>query len=161
MRAVLVPLDGSKLAERVLGAVRQLVGPDGPELTLLQVVAPVNAVHLDRVVRTGPGRTLEGRRRRARRYLQQVSERLARRGVRASVRVRAGDPATEILRAAPEERADLIAMSTHGRTGVRRVLLGSVAEAVVRRASRPVLLVRGRAWRTRRRGSRARTRRSG
>jgi len=161
MRTVLVPLDGSKLAECVLAAVGRHVGPDGPRIVLLQVVAPVNPVHLDRVVRTGPGRTLEARRRRAGRYLARVSERLARRGLRTRVVVRAGDPATEILRAAPAERADLIAMSTHGRTGLRRVLLGSVAEAVVRRASLPVLLVRGAAMRAVRRGTPRRSRRAG
>ncbi|MBI2162012.1 MAG: universal stress protein [Candidatus Rokubacteria bacterium] len=161
MRTVLVPLDGSRLAERALAAARQLVAHDESVLVLLQVVAPVNPVHLDRVVRTGPGRTLAARRRRAGRYLEKVRERLARRGVRARIRVRAGDPATEILRAAPAERAGLIAMSTHGRTGVRRVLLGSVAEAVVRRAPLPVLLVRGAARRASRRRTRARTRRAG
>jgi nucleotide-binding universal stress UspA family protein len=75
--------------------------------------------------------------------------------------MRAGDPATEILRAAPVQRAGLIAMPTHGRTGLRRVLLGSVAEAVVRRSPLPVLLVRRAARRARRRKTRARARRAG
>ncbi len=140
MRTVLVPLDGSRLAERVLGAVRRLVRPDGP-----------------RVV--GSGRTLAGRRR-AGRYLARVRERLERRGLPARVVVRAGDPATEILRVAPAEQAGLIAMSAHGRTGLRRVLLGSVVEAVVRRASLPVLLVRAAAMRGARRRTSARARRA-
>jgi nucleotide-binding universal stress UspA family protein len=50
-----------------------------------------------------------------------------------------GDPATEIVRVANEESADLIVMSTHGRSGLTRVLMGSVAELVVRRAACPVL----------------------
>ena len=50
-----------------------------------------------------------------------------------------GDPATEIVRVAKDEGVDLIVMSTHGRSGLTRVLMGSVAELVVRRASCPVL----------------------
>ena len=51
-----------------------------------------------------------------------------------------GDPATEIVRVAKAERADMIVMSTHGRTGLSRVLMGSVAEKVVRRAPCPVVI---------------------
>lgn len=50
----------------------------------------------------------------------------------------AGDPASEIVRLAESENVDLIVMGTHGRTGLRRLLMGSVAEAVVRRAKCPV-----------------------
>jgi len=50
-----------------------------------------------------------------------------------------GDPATEIVRLAEDEKIDLIVLSTHGRTGLKRLLMGSVAEAVVRRAPCPVL----------------------
>ena len=50
-----------------------------------------------------------------------------------------GDPATEIVRLAEQERVDLIVMATTGRTGLRRVLMGSVAEAIVRQATCPVL----------------------
>jgi nucleotide-binding universal stress UspA family protein len=53
-----------------------------------------------------------------------------------------GDPAEEILRLAERERADLIVMSTHGRTGLSRMLMGSVAESVVRRAPCPVLTLK-------------------
>jgi nucleotide-binding universal stress UspA family protein len=53
-----------------------------------------------------------------------------------------GDPATAILHVAQERRCDLIAMGTHGRTGLRRLLMGSVAERVVREASCPVLTVK-------------------
>jgi nucleotide-binding universal stress UspA family protein len=61
--------------------------------------------------------------------------------VRAERRLEVGDPATEILRVAAELPADLIVMGTHGRTGLGRLLLGSVAELVVRRAACPVLTV--------------------
>src|SRR5579875_1242684 len=63
-------------------------------------------------------------------------------GVRAERFVREGDPAGEILRAAQFTNADLIVMGTHGRTGLARLLAGSVAERVMRRAPCPVLTVR-------------------
>lgn len=63
-------------------------------------------------------------------------------GVEALPLLRTGDPATKILEAAAEEQADLIVMTTHGRSGVGRWVLGSVAENVLRRADRPVLMVR-------------------
>ena len=61
--------------------------------------------------------------------------------VRAERRLEVGDPATEVLRVAAELPADLIVMGTHGRTGLGRLLLGSVAEQVMRRAACPVLTV--------------------
>jgi len=57
-------------------------------------------------------------------------------------RVTVGDPASEIVNVAKEENVDLIVMSTHGRKGISRLLMGSVAELVVRRAHCPVLTVR-------------------
>jgi len=62
--------------------------------------------------------------------------------VRAERRLAEGDAVEEILRVAQEANADLIVMGTHGRTGLRRLLMGSVAEQVVRRASCPVLTVK-------------------
>ncbi len=60
-------------------------------------------------------------------------------GVAFEHRLLTGDPATTIVRLANEERVDLIVMGTHGRTGIVRVLMGSVAETVVRRAECPVV----------------------
>jgi nucleotide-binding universal stress UspA family protein len=57
-------------------------------------------------------------------------------------RLLVGDPASEIVQLAADEGVDLIVMGTHGRTGLRRLLMGSVAEAVVRRASCPVLTLK-------------------
>jgi nucleotide-binding universal stress UspA family protein len=62
--------------------------------------------------------------------------------LRVEYRVADGDPASEIVRLAKELPADLVVMATHGRTGLRRLLMGSVAEAVVRRASCPVLTLK-------------------
>jgi nucleotide-binding universal stress UspA family protein len=78
----------------------------------------------------------------AARYLDSVRRRLGRRGVRTRMLVRAGDPVEEILACARAERVALVAMSTHGRSGLRRALFGSVAQGVLRRVPVPILLVR-------------------
>lgn len=57
-------------------------------------------------------------------------------------RLTMGDPASEVIRIAHEEKADMIVLGTHGRTGMMRLLMGSVAEAIVRRAPCPVLIYR-------------------
>jgi nucleotide-binding universal stress UspA family protein len=90
-------------------------------------------------------RSLIDDRERARRYLDGVKRKLARRSMRSRVIVKTGDPIAEIVKCARVERVDLILMSTHGRSGIRRALMGSVAENVVRRVSVPILLVPARA----------------
>jgi nucleotide-binding universal stress UspA family protein len=139
---VLVPLDGSKLAEAALGAAQRIAGRDATDMLLLSVVARVNPAPLlrDEAI---PRRRLEARYKKAGGYLEAVRRRLERRGVRSRVLVRSGDAAEEILACARAERVRLIAMSTHGRSGLRRALFGSVAEGVLRRAAVPILLVRG------------------
>jgi nucleotide-binding universal stress UspA family protein len=139
---VLVPLDGSRLAETAIGAAERISGRDANDMVLLSVVAPVNPAPLlqDESI---PRRTLESRYSKAGRYLDAVRQRLGRRGMRARVLVRSGDPAEEIVACARAERVGLIAMSTHGRSGLRRALFGSVAEGVIRQAPVPILLVRG------------------
>jgi nucleotide-binding universal stress UspA family protein len=64
------------------------------------------------------------------------------RGVRVTTEARHGDPVKELVAAARDAGADLIAMTTHGRSGVGRLLFGSVAEAVLRQANVPVLMMR-------------------
>ena len=75
-------------------------------------------------------------------YLSGIAAALSGRGVRVQVRVSRGTPVQEILAATRESGADLIAMTTHGRSGLRRLVVGSVAEGVLRRADSPVLLLR-------------------
>jgi nucleotide-binding universal stress UspA family protein len=85
---------------------------------------------------------VEGRLAEAREYLAPLATQLAARGVRARTEVRRGDPVLEIAAVAAEVGADLIAMTTHGRSGLGRALFGSVAEAVLRRVEIPVFLMR-------------------
>ena len=80
--------------------------------------------------------------REAREYLAPVAADLRGRGVRVTTEARHGDPVKELVAAARDAGADLIAMTTHGRSGVGRLLFGSVAEAVLRQANVPVLMMR-------------------
>src|SRR5262245_66633328 len=75
-------------------------------------------------------------------YLLPFTAELRANGIRVTTDVRRGEPVDEILAAARESRADLIIMTTHGRTGFARILFGSVAEGVLRHADVPVLLMR-------------------
>jgi nucleotide-binding universal stress UspA family protein len=139
-RRVLVPLDGSPVAESIIPFILDIAGPLDMEIVVLRVVTPV-------VVQVGapvPGvitEELAARTTEARDYLSTIAAELWGRGVRVQLRVRAGTPVKEILAAARECAADLIAMTTHGRSGLRRLVFGSVAEAVLRLADIPVLLM--------------------
>lgn len=135
---LLVPLDGSGLAERALGVAGQIADRD----------AKIVLVRAAELPRSGPGRarswtTVVDREglHAATEYLHRVASVLTATGLRVQQDARCGDPAEQILTAAVEHDADLIVMVTHGRTGPARWWLGSVADAVVRRADRPVLLV--------------------
>lgn len=138
---ILVPLDGSPVGERALSYLERVAGRAGSEVLLLQVVASVNPAPLVPKYGPSPVEVLETRRQRAEAYLERVRRGLQRRGITARVMVRSGDPAEEILACASTQGADLVLMSTHGRSGVRRVLMGSVAESVLRKSSLPVLLI--------------------
>ncbi len=139
---ILVPLDGSAGAEEILPFVERIAGPAGAEVCLVRVVEPVSAVAaLGAGGVVGPD-ALFLRQLEAKKYLADVAHRLEARGLRVRTVLGLGTPATEIGETARAEKADLIAMTTHGLTGVRRALFGSVAEAVLRAASVPVLMIR-------------------
>lgn len=140
-RTILIPLDGSPLSERVLHHLDHVLPSPPADLVLLQVVGPSHAGMLVRGDDAAAYSSMLDQRDHARRYLKRVQRRLARRDVRSRLLVRTGDTATEIVKAAREERVDLILMSTHGRSGIRRALMGSVAESVLRSAPVPSLLI--------------------
>ncbi|MFO7893622.1 MAG: universal stress protein [Longimicrobiales bacterium] len=144
IQRVLVPLDGSELAEAILDPAARLARQTGASLVLLRVMdprLPTDAPYLPATVEGTEARFQE-RRTEARDYLDRVAERLRGEGVEvADVEVREGSAAPTILEQAGEG-ADIVAMATHGRGGLRRWLLGSVSDKVLRGADRPVLIVR-------------------
>jgi nucleotide-binding universal stress UspA family protein len=140
-RRALVPLDGSPVAEAILPFILEIAGPLDLEVVLLRVLVPVPPDVFE-----GSGafvvEDVAERRADAEEYLAPLAVELSNKGVRVSTRVRRGDPATEIVNGAHDAGADLIAMTTHGRSGLGRLVFGSVAEAVLRHARLPVFLMR-------------------
>jgi len=145
---VLVTLDGSEQSEAVLEPLRDLVGPLGAELVLLRVANSNDYVrpHGDQcdVCRSARSRGEEPDIEpvRVRRYVEKVADRLRVDGLRVEAEMHIGHPASIIARVAQARDVDLIAMATHGRGGLKRVVLGSVATDTLKRASVPLLLVR-------------------
>jgi nucleotide-binding universal stress UspA family protein len=141
-RRILVPHDFSRHADRALALAVALARGGRAALTVLHVVSPVGLARGFPPAATlrAPG-TAEIARLRAR--LERRAARAAgRRRVAIACEVVVGDPERDILAAA--RHADLVVMGTQGLTGAERLLIGSVAEAVVRRATVPVLTVRPR-----------------
>ena len=138
-RRAIVPLDGSPFAESVLPLVRDIASLVDMEIVLLRVVEPEPMPVFDETLRTLT-RELVTRRESAEEYLAAIAVDLRNRGARVDALVCRGEVAKEILRVTRVTGADLIIMCTHGRTGIRRVVMGSVAETVVRGARVPVLL---------------------
>lgn len=138
---VLVPIDGSELSKRALE--HALTAYPDAAVTVLHVVDPVDAVY--RAEASGPveaERWVEAARESADALLADARERAAARGVDVDTEIRIGKPVREIVELADESDVDHIVVGSHGRTGAARLVLGSVAESVVRRSSVPVTVVR-------------------
>lgn len=139
---VLVPLDGSELAEAVLPFVEKVAGPLDAEIVLLRVVEPLSAGEVRASAGVVAPDAYLAREWDAKEYLADIDRRLAGKGIRVLRRLQVGRAAEEILTAIEGSGADLVAMTTHGRSGVGRLLFGSVAEAVLRGSPVPVLMMR-------------------
>jgi nucleotide-binding universal stress UspA family protein len=135
IRSILVPLDGSAIAERGLWSARTLARETGAALWLLRAV-PLGGSSKD--AGASERRLIQ----QARDYLAAQQEALAGEGFTVQIEVLPGEPAPAILFAREAHDIDLISICTHGYTGIRHVLLGSVAEAVLQRAPVPVLITR-------------------
>ena len=143
-RRVLVALDGSNLAERALEAAAVLGSMDGATFELVQAIDPLPvavSIYLPHTVELVED-AVEAEAERAGAYLERVRRALQHKGYDASTLVISdAEPARAILRHAEASGAHLIALGTHGRRGLGRVVLGSVADTVLRGASCPVLIV--------------------
>jgi nucleotide-binding universal stress UspA family protein len=141
---VLVPLDGSKLAECVVEHVKSIAtGCQVPTVVLLRVVEPIGLRgYLPRGMAEDTYRDAkETAEIQAKNYLNQMAERLKAEGIAVETDIADGLPADEILSYAEGKEVDLIVMSTHGRSGVSRWFSGSVVEKVVSQSLIPVLVV--------------------
>ncbi len=135
-KSIMVPLDGSKLAEVILPEIEKVASCMRARLVLLRVcrahVFPGKDPTMAEVEVV----------REAEEYLNNIAAQLTAKGLEVEIHVRYGDVAEEILTHGRRNDIDLIAMSTHGRSGLGRWLLGSVAEKILRHSEKPVLLLR-------------------
>lgn len=142
---IVIPLDGSHLAERALPPAEELARLTGAALHLVRAV---DATQLSlqgygvypMALQGGAPELLAEEERAARNYLDRMAARLTKRGLSAATDLLEGFAPREIV--GMTRAGDLIVMATHGRGGMARWFLGSVAEDVIRRASVPVLLIR-------------------
>jgi nucleotide-binding universal stress UspA family protein len=143
--SIVVPLDGSPLAERILPTVSNWARALDVEVTLIRAFEfPASAYYGSEDDLPDYDAFREGARKEAADYLKEKEGALVREGVRTvSIQTLEGPAAVEIISFAQTAPRALIAMSTHGRSGVRRWMLGSVTEKVVRHGADPVLVVRG------------------
>jgi len=138
-KKILVPLDGSELAEKALKHAHTLAQSLHAEIVLLRVIVfitrdydviPMEGAVSDEVIAD------------AKRYLERAAGDLRRLGLKVTTQVNSGHVADTIIDYSEKHEVDLIVMSTHGRTGPARWLIGSVADRVVHGGQVPVLLVR-------------------
>ncbi len=136
---ILVPLDGSRLAEQALPHAAIHAAKFEAEIRLLMVLSPLPEPSMG-----GRGMVLsaeEASARVAKDYLEGVAAELRQQGLQVQTEILEGKPYVRVVRYAEENGIDLIIMSTRGQSGLSRWLLGSVTDRVVRGATVPVLLV--------------------
>jgi len=146
---ILVPLDGSKVGEAALPCVYDLIAKLVPtvnvEITLIQVLSSLShyiaaGEETTRVPYTA--QELEKMKEHALLYLQRIEEEMKKIGVATRTVAVVGDAADEIIKEATRMNADIIAMSSHGRSGLSRWAFGSVTDKVLRGGQRPVLVIK-------------------
>ena len=148
-KMIVVPLDGSELAEMVLPHVEMLVKEctEEAEIVILQVCEPLQS----KLSGMGPGGNIviprlakqaeEACKEQAVEYLAGVEKRLKEKGFKVRTELKVGSPGEEILDYAANNPVDLIAMASHGRTGISRWAYGSVTSQVLRGIATPILVV--------------------
>jgi len=139
-KKILVPLDGSELAEKALDHAEKLAETFDAEIILFQVVPLVHIYGAPELVM--PLIVDDKQKEAAEGYLTNLAGKLKKRGLRVTAKLKIDmHVAAEIIDFAKESGADLIVMCTHGRSGITRWVLGSVAHKVLTRAETPILLV--------------------
>ena len=142
LTTIVTPLDGSELAERVLPYVEEMASILSLEVLLVRVVRIEYPSYYYTEVAARLPDFSEDMVREAERYLKGVSNTLQDKGLTVETRVLRGAAAPALLNLAQETPRNLIAMTTHGRSGLNRWMMGSVAEALIRGSGDPVLVVR-------------------
>ena len=143
-KTILIPLDGSARAEAIIPHAEHLAEMDGGTLVFLQVVepAPVIAGPYDARPLTPDPEDLASQLSQIEQYLAGWVAHFEAKGISARYRVAHGPVVEMIIETAGREASDLVAMASHGRSGLTRVFYGSVAAGVLQQIDRPLLLIR-------------------
>lgn len=144
-KEILVPLDGSKRAETILTHVEELAQNFKAEIIFLEVVKPevvYTSVYSGVLDIELQQKIIDEKVKGAKSYLSGLEGEFREKGISARSLVEIGSVVQTIIRVAERENADLIALASHGRTGLSHVFYGSVAAGVLHRVDRPLLLVR-------------------
>lgn len=139
---ILICLDGSELSEQSLPyAIEQAVKFQS-HIVLLNVVENLIAGTADNKITTSDlDELMKREREKSEKYLKDVSMNLDKRGIHTSAVITEGSAGETIVEYAKENKVDLICLATHGRSGLERVVLGSVAEYVIRNSKKPILII--------------------
>jgi nucleotide-binding universal stress UspA family protein len=143
-KTILVPLDGSKRAERILKHVEALAHSFNARVIFLQVVTAPNIVGYDESAILLYHHNLEALTKQAESYLSSLKGEFREKGIEAKICVVGGPVVEQVISCALRENVDLVAMCSHGRTGMARVFYGSVTAGVLNLIDRPLLIIRSR-----------------
>ncbi len=143
-KKILVPLDGSKRAERILPHVEKLAFDNDATVVFLKVVKPPSAGGYEDLQGTKFEEQLEVRMQEYTTYVKSIQGEFGAKKIKARHLVVAGSVVNAILAVADREDVDLVAMCSHGRGGLSRLFYGSVASGVLNRIDRALLIIRAR-----------------
>ena len=144
IRRILYASDFSTTSRRAFLTAVAMAKSNRATLTILHVYVPIVPLVPEQYIESATWERIDTQARQwGQRQLARLAEKAKKTGVRVTSLLLLGDPAGQIVRAARSKRADLVVVGTHGRTGVSKFFLGSVAERVVATAPCPVVTVRG------------------
>ena len=141
---ILVPLDGSKRAERILPHVEELARRYKAKVIFLQVVEYKTVATTEGAFITYSDTEFEQTKKQAETYLEGIQGEFRGKNIDSQTHVTHGPVVEGIINMAAQEGVDLIAMASHGRGGLSRVFYGSIAAGLLHRVDRPLLIIRSR-----------------
>ena len=142
---ILVCLDGSALAEQIVPYAASQAERFSAKMVLLQVIGAPGAIYapgIEAVPIAVPLDQIPQEETAARRYLEDLAKPLRLKGIEVECITLTGSPGESIVRYAEDKDFELVALATHGRSGLRRIVFGSVADHVIRNSGRPILLIK-------------------
>jgi nucleotide-binding universal stress UspA family protein len=157
-KRILVPLDGSRFASKALKYAEEIADKFQAEIVLIQIVKPAVAItapvtgesiiQSPAVTEAAVQLAMSEDKRNvsiAKQYLSKKTREINAKNITSSYNVVIGDPADSIIQFSRKHKIDLIIMTTHGKSGILRAVMGSVADALVRKSGKPVLVIRNKA----------------